>query len=385
VFCSFVVQILNNNTRANAFLDSIGRNSKNTRKMYGTGLKHFADFLLQNKNQTMDTIILPLQKQRINVYELLDLFISYLSNLPNVSTHSLKSYMAAVRSYLEYSDIDISNSKFKRKVKIPRFYPDSEQPLDIADIRELLNHCNNARLRCYLLVLLSSGLRAMEASALRSCDVDFTCHPTKIHVRREYSKTRRPRDVYISEEATNHLTKLLEFRKNQLKPESLIFSTRLNAKQPKTIYDKMVFQFQQLQRIAHKDTRKENSRRRKITLHSFRRTAYSIINDQVGSEYANWYLGHNHSPYWTHKETERRKIYLEKCMPHLTILDYTALDTRSKNIETALKEKDKAIQQLTKQMRDMEEHYKDIELHQKEMSDVLQNLTPETLKRIRDS
>jgi hypothetical protein len=32
--------------------------------------------------------------------------------------------------------------------------------------------------------------------------------------------------------------------------------------------------------------------------------------------------------------------------PSLTILDYSSLDTRSKNIESAIKEKDKAIQQL---------------------------------------
>jgi hypothetical protein len=47
---------------------------------------------------------------------------------------------------------------------------------------------------------------------------------------------------------------------------------------------------------------------------------------------------------------ERRKIYTTKCMPSLMVADYSALENRSKNIETALKEKDKAIQQLTKQV-----------------------------------
>jgi hypothetical protein len=117
----------------------------------------------------------------------------------------------------------------------------------------------------------------------------------------------------------------------------------------------MLEQFEKLQKTADKDQCKENSRRRKITLHSFRRTCFSIINDQVGSEYANWFLGHNHSAYWTRKEQERSSIYLEKCMPYLTILDYSALDNRSKNIETALKEKDKSLQQLTKQVAEMQQ------------------------------
>ena len=341
------MQVLDNlqKERVNIFLNSVGRNSKNTRKVYGTGLMHFTQFL-KIKKSTADSIIPLLTKGKVNVYELLDQFISYLSSLPNVSTPSLKSYMAAVRSYLEYNDVDISNAKFKRKVKMPKFYPDSEQPLEISDIRDLLNHCNNQRLRCYLLVLLSSGVRAMEACALRLQDVDFTCHPTKILVRREYSKTRRARDVYISDEATNHLQTLLKFRKNDFHHETLIFSIKKNAKAPKTIYDKMVSQFQQLLRIAHKDARKENSLRRKITLHSFRRTTFSVINDQVGSEYANFYLGHNNSPYWTHKEPERRKMYLQKCMHYLTVLDYTALDTRQKNIQSELVVKDKQIQEL---------------------------------------
>ena len=42
-------------------------------------------------------------------------------------------------------------------------------------------------------------------------------------------------------------------------------------------------------------------------------------------------------------------------MPYLTILDYSALDNRSKNIETALKEKDKSLQQLTKQVAEMQQ------------------------------
>jgi hypothetical protein len=62
--------------------------------------------------------------------------------------------MAAIRSYLEYNDIDISISKFKRKVKMPKSYPDPEEPLTLSDIRELLQFCNNARLRCYLLLVV---------------------------------------------------------------------------------------------------------------------------------------------------------------------------------------------------------------------------------------
>jgi uncharacterized coiled-coil protein SlyX len=62
-------------------------------------------------------------------------------------------------------------------------------------------------------------------------------------------------------------------------------------------------------------------------------------------------------------------------MPYLTILDYSGLDKRSKNIEVALKEKDKAIQQLTKQMADMQQAQKEMQTllqHPKELFKMLQ-------------
>ena len=67
-------------------------------------------------------------------------------------------------------------------------------------------------------------------------------------------------------------------------------------------------------------------RPRKITLHSLRRFVKTVISDEVGGDYSEWFLGHNGSVYYTKKESERREIYLTKCMKYLTFLDYTALE-----------------------------------------------------------
>jgi integrase len=110
--------------------------------------------------------------------------------------------MAGLRSYLAYYDIDVVPSKFKRKVKMPKAYREDEEALDVHDIRNVLLVCNNRRLKTYILVLASGGFRAVEALAIRHKDIDFSASPTKIHVRKEYSKTRVSRDVYISDGAT---------------------------------------------------------------------------------------------------------------------------------------------------------------------------------------
>lgn len=335
------------------FLDSIGRNSKNTRRMYNSGLNHFST-MLDRSNRAINTIVSQIKSNQVNQYELLDQYISYLSSQPDISQATFKPYIAAVKSFLEFYDIDIVPSKFKRRVKMPKVYPDAEQPLEINEIREMLVQCKNERLKCFLLLLLSSGTRAIEACSLRLCDINFQTNPTKIHVRKEYSKTKRPRDIYISNEATKHLQSMLEFRKNELKDDTLIFSVKLKAQNPRTMYQKMLLQFEYLLMKVHKDQKKDNGKRNKITLHSFRRTCYSIIEAQVGNEYANWFLGHNHSVYWTHKDNEKAEIYRTKCMNALTILDYTAIDTRSKNIEIAMKERDQEIAILNRSVKELQ-------------------------------
>jgi integrase len=249
---------------------------------------------------------------------------------------------------------------------MPRAYPAQEEPLTLTDIRELLEYNSNHRLRTYLLLLTSTGLRAMEACSLRLQDVDFSVSPTRITIGKEKTKTKRGRIIYCSDEATKHLHKLIEMRPSK-QPEDLIFALE-DGKRPESIYTRILEQFQKLQHIAEKNQRKENSLRRKITLHSFRRTCFSIISENVSSDFANWYLGHNFSTYWTHSEKERRNTYAIKCMPFLTIYQ----ETRDNTIETSLKEKDRTIKILTNRIAD-------IEHDQKIIMDLLQD--PEQLKK----
>ena len=75
---------------------------------------------------------------------------------------------------------------------------EDEEPLDVSDIRKILLSCNNRRLRTLILVLASGGMRVGEALAVRNKDLDLSVPPTKVHIQKEYSKTRVAREVYIS-------------------------------------------------------------------------------------------------------------------------------------------------------------------------------------------
>jgi integrase len=351
------------------FLSSLKRNSINTSNGYKTPITYFHEFLLSNYNQSADSIIQLLVNNEIDVYSLLDEFIGFVQT-KRVNSSSINQYLTGIRSYLSYYDVDIVPAKFKKRVRIPKIYHEEEEPIDAKDIRQMLLNCHNRRLKAFILVLASSGLRASEACALRLCDVDFTVLPTKIHVRKEYAKTRVSRDVWMSDEATKYLRDWLVFKhgndiltifdtngndnihgnaknRNRLL-QSLIFQVQQNNDHvtPKSLYLKMLIQFQKLLEIVGFGERKERMVRRKITFHSYRRFVKTILSDNVGKEYSEWYLGHAKSGYYVSKPEVRASTYVEKAMKYLTFLDYYTLEETSKSIESKLSEKEKEIQML---------------------------------------
>ncbi len=348
-------------------MDSIRRNSTASEKAYFSGLHQFQRLLFQDdklNKYSVETIVSPLLKQEINLYELLDRFVSFISFLSSVNLfgHSIKLYMVGLRSYLIYYDIDVVPSKFKRKIKMPKSYGEDEEVLDVRDIRNILFVCTNHRLKAYIMVLASGGFRAIEVLAIRFKDIDFTSSPTKIHVRKEYSKTKVSRDVYVSDKATKFLKDWINWKyKNKnydwaknMKSDGLVFGAyRVKSKvNPKNIYFKIIHEFEKLLSVAGMDEKKEGGlgKRRKVTLHSLRRFVKTVISDQVGQDYSEWLLGHPKSLYYTKKEIGGREIYATKCMKYLTFLDYTTLEARGKGIEAKLREKDRELQ-------DMKENY----------------------------
>jgi hypothetical protein len=199
-------------------------------------------------------------------------------------------------------------------------------------------------------------MRALEGLAIRLSDIDFSVNPTKIRIRKEFAKTRTSRDIYISDEATYYLKQWIDWKyrdkgnnlsSNSRSHNDLIFSiyNLKGVSKPRTIYIKALEEFQKLLTIVGMDEWKEEGihKRRKITLHSFRRFVKTVISDQTNQDYSEWFLGHNKSPYYTKKEPERREIYATKCMRYLTFLDYTTLEATGKHIEAKLSEKDREI------------------------------------------
>ena len=361
--------------KVSAFLASIARNSLSSKMTYCSAINHFQNFLYQTQSKAKyldcncETMLQPLLQNKINVYELIDDFVSFLvATKPDLTPKSTDLYITALRSYFAYYDIDVIPSKFKHKVKMPKFYREDEEALDVNDIRKILLNCANRRLKAYLLLLASGGMRAVEALAIRLCDVDFSVNPTKVHIRKEFAKTRTARDIYISDEATYYIKQWIDWkyrdkgknRSTKVRSNSDLVFSIYNVKgvpNAKILYIKILSEFQKLLTITGMDERKEEGihKRRKITLQSLRRFVKTVISDQTNQDYSEWFLGHSKSPYYTKKEPERREIYATKCMKYFTFLDYSLLEAAGHSTEARLQEKAKEIQSLKEQMAKMEE------------------------------
>ena len=109
-----------------------------------------------------------------------------------------------------------------------------------------------------------------------------------------------------------------------------------------------------------------NERRRKITLHSFRRFVKSTISDLGYGDYSEWFIGHSGSTYWRKKESEKSDLF-RKIEPYLTFLNIHQLERQGADIQSKVEEledvnsslrerdkvKDDAIAHLSDQLIDL--------------------------------
>ena len=68
-----------------------------------------------------------------------------------------------LKNFLEFYDVDISPRKFKLKVKLPKVVRKTKEALSKEDVIDILNACSDIRLKTYLMLLASTGMRPVEA------------------------------------------------------------------------------------------------------------------------------------------------------------------------------------------------------------------------------
>ena len=375
-----------------SYIRNVSTMNKSTAREYFSRLEDFKGFMQSEYDNllSVDKLLLKIKKGNQDPYNLLNSYAAYLNNR-SISAVTLKQRIVTVKNFFEYWDIDISPRRFKLKVKLPKVVRKKKEALSKEEIIEILNVCDNIRLRTYVILLASTGMRAVEALSIRIKDIDFDSNPVKVFVRGEYTKTKVDRIIFLTEELTQQLKSWLdykhrirrvchqdkqkgkvitEYRTPDKKDTDLVFAVYQDKKMPNPdfLYDDLGKSFASTLDRSGKGNREDgNQRRREITLHSFRRFVKTTISDLGYADFSEWFIGHSGSTYWTRKDSEKAEIF-RKIEPYLTFLNVHQLERQGADIQSKVEE----LEQLNQSMRDRDKMKDDAIAH---LSDQLIALT----------
>ena len=361
------------------FIKSVTVRNKKTAVQYNFRIVLFEKFVKEKYGINLDELIQKIKTTTEYVpYDVLNDYCIFLQNNYNIASITFRDRIITVKNFLEYNDIEISPRKFKLKVRFPKTIFRHKEAIDKEDIIKILNGCSDLRLRTYVMLLASTGLRATEALSIRLKDLDIISEPAKLIIRGEYTKTKVDRYVFLTREVKEQIKiwldykyrtrricykdketekSITEYRTPEKKPYGLIFSINQTDKtKPELLYKNIGAIFAKtLDRIGMGNKEDENERRRKITLHSFRRYVKTTISDLGYSDYSEWFIGHSGSTYWRKKDNEKAEIF-KKIDPYLTFLNIQQLNRQGADLETKIEE----LQDINQVLREKDKMKEDV-------------------------
>jgi integrase len=175
-----------------SYIDNIAVMNRSTAHEYLMRLNSFKKFVLAsyNGNLTVNEVVTKVREGSEEPYAIIRNYAAFLQRTNNISNSTLKFRIVTLKNFLEFYDVDISPRKFKLKIKLPKVVRKTKEALSKEDIIDILNACSDIRLKTYLMLLASTGMRPVEALSIRVKDLDLKSNPSRLFVRGEYTKTR---------------------------------------------------------------------------------------------------------------------------------------------------------------------------------------------------
>src|SRR5215469_2061851 len=260
-----------------------------TAYQYLSRLKDFQGFIENKYGFSVDELVPEIKQGQRDVYDILNSYAAHLKSSNSISRLTLKQRVVTVKNFFECYDIEISDRRFKLKVKLPKIIKKKKEALSKEDVIGILNVCDNIRLRAYVILLAATGMRAVEALSIRIKDINFDSNPATLFVRGEFTKTKTDRTIFLTKEVTQQLKSWLdykyrsrrvchkdkqngklrtEYRTPNMMHTDLVFAVYQDSNRPDFLYDDFSNSFcRTLDRSGRGDKEDGNQRRRKITLH----------------------------------------------------------------------------------------------------------------------
>ena len=279
--------------------------------------------------------------------------------LKELPPNTIYSYLACIRVFLSDNYIDLPNKfwkKFKTRTKGSRAVVEDIVPTR-KQFKKMLSH-GNALERAMVLTLISSGIRIGELCQIKEEDIDFSYKPTKIEIKREYTKTGNRRTVFVSDECSDAIKEWLKE-----KPAYLKYAVKkCNFPQyTKSVNDDRIFPMRP--NVARKKwnrllertglTQKDRSTtqvRYKIHPHVTRKFFRTVMPEKISVDVTEYLLGHEEgltAVYRRYGDDKRKLAELYKeGMGKVTIFETDPEDIQEfkEEMSKEMDEKDKQIQ-----------------------------------------
>ena len=315
----------------------------------------------------------------------------------NVAPKTANTYLSAIRTWLTDYDIEIPQKYLK---EVNRRKPEGdvrlvEDELTREKLAKIIRYCEfkkNYKMKALILVLLSSGMRIGEATSIRLSDLRLDNDPPEIILRQEYTKKKRPREVFITKQAKeallvwlDHRDKYLEEKIKRIRNLKKIKKRKFKIKVEKLEdlkKDDRVFPFteneaeQEFVKILKEVglyRRDPSTGMTTIRLHTLRKWFKTTLLDSgVPSELTEIYLGHYSKKlelaYSKFRKDQRRQWY-KKVEPVLTI------PTEDKELERKLKEREEELKRKKEEMdKILQQKIKELEFEAKKEIEKVKDL-----------
>jgi len=292
--------------------------STNTKITYKQALKLFFKTIF-GKDGDLNYLLNIYFSEKRNYMEDINLFLEELSK---ASPSKQRTYLAAIKTIFLYNGVELPQAFWKsiaKRLARGRAYEDYIPKIE--DIKKLLFH---SRLidRALILTLLSTGARIGEILQVKLSDIDLDSSPARIYIRREYTKSKEARTVFLTDEARNILVEwikqrplYLEAKKKKFYTKNVVNDDRLF---PIAYHCLMASVWPYLIKRAGIDTGGKNFRP-----HSFRKFFRTyLVGHGCNVDIVEVLMGHRGyltEAYRKYSEEELATYYKEKIEPLLTI------------------------------------------------------------------
>ena len=342
---------------ASRFLKSYINNksiaSEQSGRTYRARLSRFGFYLFKTREESMDGIINQMVKGKLEPYELLTNYASYLKK-NGFKSNEMREKIKTAKRFLRFCRVPINSEDFREFVSLPKKQKPEFHAVEKSEIVELLNNCKNLRLKTALLLFASTGCRAIEGCAVKLSDVDFD--RGTITFPKEYTKTGAERTRLMTKEFMTQLKIWLTFKYRKRRIVSKVgdsWKTRYVEPErdendlvlafyrgeekkatPEGLYDGIYDEYQQMTNLYGM---KRKNGKRIITFHRLRAFVKSTISDLGYQDFSEWYIGHSGSTYYQKSAKELSEL-CRKIEPYLTFLDVTSLEATHADLQSEIEE-----------------------------------------------